>query len=54
MNLLFDEFLGDIVLLAGTRAVNRRQEKLWKLVKQLINAFEMADETQHLLFQNCD
>ncbi|GES76543.1 hypothetical protein GLOIN_2v1482460 [Rhizophagus clarus] len=54
MNLLFDEFLGDIVLSAGTRAVNRRQEKLWELTKQLIDAFEMADGTQHLLFQNCD
>ncbi|GBC00391.1 hypothetical protein RclHR1_03840013 [Rhizophagus clarus] len=28
MNLLFDEFLGDIVLSKGTRAVNRRHETL--------------------------
>jgi hypothetical protein len=54
MNLLFDEFLGDIVLSTGTRAVNRRREILWKLTKQLIEAFEMIDGTQHSLFQNCD
>ncbi len=54
MNLLLDEFLGDIVLSTGTRAVNRRQETLWELTKQLIEAFEMVDGTQHSLFQTCD
>jgi hypothetical protein len=54
MNLLFDEFLGDIILSTGKRAINRRQETLWELTKQLIKAFEITEGTQHLLFQNCD
>jgi len=54
MNLLLDEFLGDIVLSTGTQAVNRRRKILWELTNQLIEAFEMVDTMQHPLFQNCN
>lgn len=54
MNLLLDEFLDDIVLSTTTRAIKERHEVLWKLINQLLEAFEMENGTHHLLFQNCN
>ncbi|RHZ43769.1 hypothetical protein Glove_856g18 [Diversispora epigaea] len=54
MNLLLDEFLDDIVLLTTTRAIKERHEVLWKLINQLLEAFEMENGTYHPLFQNCN
>ena len=54
MNLLLDEFLDDIVLSTTPRAIKGHHEVLWKLINQLLEAFEMENGTHHLLFQNCN
>lgn len=50
MNLLFDEYLDDIVLSTSKRAVNGRRERLWILINKLLEAFEMENGANHPLF----
>jgi hypothetical protein len=53
MDLLFGEFVDDIVISKKDRAVDGRRESFWALVDSLLIAFESSSPTNHSLFQNC-
>ncbi|GES90173.1 hypothetical protein GLOIN_2v1482460 [Rhizophagus clarus] len=53
MDLLFGEFIGDIVTSKKDRAVDGRQELFWNLVNSLLVTFESSNLISHSLFQNC-
>ncbi|GET00647.1 hypothetical protein GLOIN_2v1474502 [Rhizophagus clarus] len=53
MDLLFGEFIGDIVISRKDRAVDGRHELFWTLIKSLLTAFDSSNPTSLPLFQNC-
>jgi hypothetical protein len=53
MDLLFGEFIGDIVMSKKDRAIDEKRESLWTFVKFLLIAFESSNSTNFPLFQNC-
>ena len=53
MDLLFGEFIGDIVVSKKDRAVDGRCELFWTFVNSLLVSFELSDPTNLPLFQNC-
>ncbi|PKC70635.1 hypothetical protein RhiirA1_454521 [Rhizophagus irregularis] len=53
MDLLFGEFIGDIVVSKKDRAVDGRRVSFWALVNSLLIALESSNPTSLPLFQNC-
>src|SRR5581483_8773265 len=53
MDLLFGEFIDDIVISKKDRAVNGRHELFWTLINSLLIAFDSQNPISHSLFQNC-
>ncbi|RIA99094.1 hypothetical protein C1645_870180 [Glomus cerebriforme] len=53
MYLLFEEFIGDIVVSKKDRAVDGRRESFWTLVNSLLAVFDSSNPTNLSLFQNC-
>jgi hypothetical protein len=52
IDLLMSEYLNDNSISHSERAIDSRQESLWKLVNDLVEVFEMDNPISHQLFQN--
>ncbi len=50
--MLLSEYIRDLVLTRGEHAIRSRKESLWKLVEDLINAFNLPNPLTHKLFKN--
>ena len=52
MNLLLNEFVGDMLATHTDHNLKSRKEALWKLTIELLEAFSLPEPTTHPLFSN--
>ncbi|CAG8840998.1 17349_t:CDS:2, partial [Gigaspora margarita] len=52
MNLLLSDFINDLSVIYTERNLKSRKESSWKLIVDLLEAFNMPDPASHPLFQN--
>ena len=50
--MLLSEYVRDLVLIQGERAIKSRKESLQKLAEDLTNAFNLPNPLNHKLFKN--